>query len=69
MQASLGEEAGELPGMSCGDESDYVISVMLPSKEQNDSGFTQLDKMYVVVLKPNKRYIMYSCDLPKSILV
>ena len=55
--------------MSCGDESDYVISVMLPSKDQAEEGYTQLDKIYGVVLKPNKRYIMYSCDLQKSIFV
>ena len=57
-----------MPGASCGNESDYVISVMLPSKDDADLGYTQLDKIYVVVLKPNMRYITYSCDLHKPIL-
>lgn len=67
-QAEAGEEADAMPGMSCGNESDYVISVMLPSKDEADQGYTQLDKIYVVVLKPNMRYITYSCDLQKPIL-
>ena len=66
---SVGTEGDSHANMSCRDESDYVISVMLPSKEQAESGFTQLDKVYVVVLKPNKRYTMYSCELPRSIFV
>ena len=67
-QAESGEEASAMPGMSCGNESGYVISVMLPSKDEADVGYTQLDKIYVVVLKPNMRYITYSCDLQKPIL-
>ena len=67
-QVEAGEEATSMPSMSCGNESDYVISVMLPSKDEADSGYTQIDKIYVVVLKPNMRYITYSCDLQKPIL-
>ena len=66
--AESGDEASAMPGLSCANESDYVISVMLPSKDEADVGYTQLDKIYVVVLKPNMRYITYSCDLQKPIL-
>lgn len=58
-----------MPKIGCGEESDYIISLMLPSKDQTDLGYTELDKIYVVVLKPNKSFEAYLCDLPKPILV
>ena len=53
---------------SC-DESDYIISVMLPAKEQGDSSYTQLDKLFIVALKPNKSYSTFSCELQRPIFV
>lgn len=68
VQHSNGQEEDAMPSLGCGDESDYIISVMIPSKEQDETAYNQVEKIYVVVLKPNKRYITYSCELQKPIL-
>jgi len=56
---------GALSETAC-EEADYIISVMLPAKHQADT-YTQLDKLFVVALKPNKSYSTYSCELQRPI--
>jgi hypothetical protein len=58
-----------VPQIGCSDESDYIISVLLPTKDQADLSYTQLDKLFIVALKPNKSYSTYSCELQRSIFV
>ena len=50
-------------------ESDYIISVMLPTKDQADSSYTSLEELYVVALNPNKKYTTYICGLKRPIFV
>ena len=56
--------------ISCSDSSgdDYIISVMVPTKEQLD-GYTSISKMYIVVLNPNKRYTTYACSLNRPVMI
>ena len=58
-----------------GEEGDVVVSVMLPTKAPSvgnatdPAGFTSLDQLYVVVLKPSQTYTTYACGLNRSVLI
>lgn len=62
------EELKDKIGCSKEADDDYIISVMMPTKEQLE-GYTSLSKLYVVVLNPNRRYTTYSCGLERPILI
>lgn len=56
------------------EEEEVVVSIMLPAAaQQGGSGqnrsFTSLDEVFVVVVKPLKRYVTYACSLSTPILV
>ena len=56
--------------IGCGDDSEVVVSIMLPSKQSANGAspsLTSLDQIYVVVLKPGKQYTTYSCGLDKPV--
>lgn len=56
------------------DEDEVVVSIMLPAAAQQggssqNRSFTSLDEIFVVVVKPLKRYVTYACSLSTPILV
>lgn len=61
-KAKIGEDA----------EEEVVVSIMLPAQEgatSDNKTFTSLDEIFVVVVKPLKRYVTYACNLDTPILV
>ena len=56
--------------IGCGDDSEVIVSIMLPTKQASATGapsLTSLDQIFVVVLKPGKQYTTYSCGLDKPV--
>lgn len=54
-------------------DSDVVVSIMLPAQQPEEvtgnKSFASLDEVYVVVVKPMKKYVTYACSLENPILV
>lgn len=52
---------------------DVVVSIMLPAQQPEEGtgnkSFASLDEVYVVVVKPMKKYVTYACSLENPILV
>lgn len=66
------EVIGQRPKQTigCGDDSEVVVSLMLPSRqtpEEDAPSLNSLDQIFVVVLKPGKQYTTYSCGLDKPV--
>lgn len=53
-------------------DGDVVVSIMLPTQQPKGMGnksFQSLDEIFVVVVKPMKKYVTYACSLEDPILV
>ncbi|BDA44244.1 probable bZIP transcription factor 28 [Coccomyxa sp. Obi] len=53
-------------------DEDVVVSIMLPTQQPEGKGnksFQSLDEIFVVVVKPMKKYVTYACSLEDPILV
>lgn len=54
-------------------DDDVVVSIMLPAQQPEkgagNKSLTTLDEIFVVVVKPMKKYVTYACSLQDSILV
>ena len=53
-------------------DDDVVVSIMLPTQQLEGKGnksFQSLDEIFVVVVKPMKKYVTYACSLEDPILV
>lgn len=53
-------------GMSSGPQ---LVSVLLPANASGGAKLTTIDKVFVVLLDPQNKYITYSCMLPRPVVL
>jgi hypothetical protein len=68
------DEAASASQLALGQQDPVVVSILLPANasqgENGGSGqLTAVDKVFVVMLHPQEKYVTYSCALPRPILM